>query len=118
MTRDAVGGVGDVEETKQMSTATLFGIGTPMFVLFAGAVILVFRRKTVSAFLQLLGSGFLMVVVLAHVAEALHLFPSMQWGLPQSIGHYVDLLSAVLGLTLFPVGYLVHTLTIRNAPAW
>jgi len=100
-----------------MTTTTLFGVGTPMCVLFSGAVILVFRRRTVSAFLQLLGSGFLMAVVVAHVAEALHLFPSMQWGLPQSIGHYVDLWSAVLGLTLFPVGYLAHTLTIRNAPA-
>jgi hypothetical protein len=53
------------------------------------------------------------VVIRAHVAEALHLFPRMQWGLPQSPGHYVDFWSAVLGLTLFPVRYLAHALTIQ-----
>ena len=29
-----------------------------------------------------------MIVVLTHVAEALHLFPSMRWGDEQSVGHY------------------------------
>jgi hypothetical protein len=38
----------------------------------------------------------LLVVVLTHVAEALHLFPAMGWGEPDSAGHYVDLASAVL----------------------
>ncbi len=52
-----------------------------------------------------------MIVVLTHLSEALHLFPSMNWGRPHSIGHYLDFWSAVLGLTLFPVGYLFHTLT-------
>ena len=60
-----------------------------------------------------LGTGFLVVVVLTHVAEALHLFPWMHWGQEHSVGHYLDLWSAVLGLTLFPVGYLMHVLTKR-----
>jgi len=51
-----------------------------------------------------------MVVVLTHVSEAFHLFPWMHWGLEQSVGHYLDFWSAVLGLTLFPVGYLFHAL--------
>jgi len=38
----------------------------------------------------------------SHVSEALHLFPG--WGLEHSAGHYLDLSSAVVGLTLFPVG--------------
>lgn len=96
-----------------MSTTMLLGIGVPASLVFAGAMVLFVRRGTTSSFLQLLGAGFLMVVVLAHVAEAVHLFPRMQWGRPQSPGHYVDLWSAVLGLTLFPVGYLAHALTIR-----
>jgi hypothetical protein len=42
---------------------------------------------------------------LTHICEALELYPSMQWGSPNSIGHYLDLSSAVLGLRLFPFWY-------------
>jgi hypothetical protein len=82
----------------------------PACMLFAGSAVLFFRGKTVCSFLQLLGAGCLVVVVLAHVSEALSLFPWMHWGLEHSAGHYVDLGSAVLGLTFFPVGYLLHAL--------
>ena len=64
-------------------------------------------------FLQLLGAACLVVVVLAHLFEALHLFPWMNFGHPHSIGRYLDFWSAVLGLTLFPVGYLLHALRKR-----
>jgi len=42
----------------------------------------------------------LVIVVLTHVAEMLQIFPDMGWGLPNSRGHYLDLVSAVLGSTL------------------
>ena len=67
------------------------------------------KVKTACSFLQLLGAGCLVVVVvLVHVCETLHLLPWMHWGAPDSIGHYVDFWSAVLGLTMFPAGYLCH----------
>ena len=56
----------------------------------------------------MLGAGCLVVVVLTHLREALHLLPWMHWGLEHSAGHYLDLGSAVLGLTLFPIGYLLR----------
>ena len=56
-----------------------------------------------------------MVVVLTHICEALDLFPWMHWGLAGSLGHYLDLSGAVLGLTFFPIGYLFHVLRERNA---
>ena len=87
----------------------------PAGILFVGAVLLFLREKILGSFLQLLGAGCLVVVVLAHIAEALHLFPWMHWGEEHSVGHYIDLGSAVLGLTLFPMGYLLHALTKRNA---
>ena len=55
-----------------------------------------------------------MAVVFTHVSEALHLFPWMHWGLEHSIGHYLDFFSAVLGLTLFPIGYLLHALRAKH----
>jgi hypothetical protein len=96
------------------SYAVLLGIGTPACILFSGAVVLFVKVKTGCAFLQLLGAGCLVVVVLAHVSETFHLLPWMHWGAPDSIGHFVDFWSAVLGLTMFPAGYLSHALTKRH----
>ena len=67
------------------------------------------RKRTIGSILQLLGSVCLMIVVLTHVAEALRLFAFMRWGEPDSAGHYVDLFSAVLGLTLLPLGVLLRS---------
>jgi hypothetical protein len=55
------------------------------------------------------------MVVFAHIREALHLFPWMYWGPEPSSGHSIDLESAVFGLTLFPVGYLLPARTRRHA---
>jgi len=87
----------------------------PAGMLFSGSVVLFLRGKTVWSFLQLLGAWCLVVVVLTHVAEALHLFPWMHWRLEHSVGHYLDFWSAILGLTFFPVGYLIHALTNGRA---
>jgi hypothetical protein len=97
-----------------MSTVILLGIGISVCLLFSGSLVLFFRGKTASSLLQLIGAGCLMVVVFTHVSEALHLFPWMHWGLPHSVGHYIDLWSAALGITLFPVGYLLHALRITK----
>jgi hypothetical protein len=83
----------------------------PAGMLFLGSIVLFFRAKTVSCFLQLLGAACLVVVVLAHICEAFHLFPPMHWGREHSLGHYLAFWSAILGLSLFPVGYFLHSLT-------
>lgn len=82
----------------------------PVSMLLAGSLNLVLNRKSFSALLQLSGAAFLTIVPLTHVCEALGLFPVMQWGQQHSAGHYLDFCSAVLGFTLFPLGYLFHTL--------
>jgi hypothetical protein len=87
----------------------------PACMLFSGSVILFVSGKTAGPLLQLLGAGCLVVAVLTHVCEALGWFPAMGWGLEHSVGHYLDLSSAVLGLSLFPAGYLVHALAKRRA---
>jgi hypothetical protein len=70
--------------------------------------------SSVWQWLQLIGSACLIVVVLAHVADAFHVFPAMGWGQPASAGHYVDLASAILGCTLLPLGILGNALTRRK----
>jgi len=85
-----------------------------ILVLFSWSVVLFIRRKTVFSFLQVLGAGCLIVVVFTHIFEALHLFSFMQWGSPHSVGHYLDLTSAIVGLILFPLGVLVRMLTKRH----
>jgi predicted Na+-dependent transporter len=86
----------------------------PIGMLLSGSAVLFFRRRTAWTFLQLIGSGCLVLVVFAHISEALHLLPWMNWGLEHSAGHYVDLCSAILGVTLFPIGYLVEAITDRH----
>lgn len=82
----------------------------PALVLLCGAIVLWHREKTVLAFMQLFGAGCLTIVVLTHICEAIHLFSIMNWGLENSAGHYIDLAGAIGGLTLFPVGYVLHAL--------
>jgi formate hydrogenlyase subunit 3/multisubunit Na+/H+ antiporter MnhD subunit len=72
------------------------------------------RERALSSLLQLLGALCLGVVVLVHLCEALHVFAFMQWGSPHSIGHYLDFSSALLGLTVFPLGFLFHRFTNRH----
>jgi len=80
----------------------------PVSAWLAYSVVIFLRGKSLPTGLQLLGAGCLLLVVLTHVAEALRLFPTMRFGEAHSLGHYVDFSSAVLGLTLTPIGYVLH----------
>jgi hypothetical protein len=73
------------------------------------------RQRKVSLLLQLVGVSCFIVVALTHICEALQLFSWMHWGEEHSIGHYLDFASAILGLTLFLLGFLLHVLTKRHA---
>jgi hypothetical protein len=100
-----------------VNTALVVGLVllVPASLMFFGSVVLFCRGKSAWSFLQLVGAGCLVIVVLCHLSEALHLFPWMHWGLEHSVGHYLDFWSAVLGLTSFPIGYLFHALAKRHA---
>jgi len=83
----------------------------PASLLFSGSLVLFIRERSVASVLQLLGAACLLVVVLSHLCEAFHLFPSMHWGREHSVGHYLDFWSAAVGVTLFPIGFLFHALS-------
>src|SRR4029077_18171325 len=87
----------------------------PSCMLLFGAVVLFLRTKTTGSLLQIAGAGGLVLVVLTHLLEALHLVSWMNWGMEHSAGHYLDLSSAALALTLFPAGYLLQALTKKSA---
>jgi hypothetical protein len=87
----------------------------PVLLLLSGSVVLSRTRQSMWVSFQLIGSAFLVVVVLTHICEALSIFHWMHWGREDSLGHYLDLASAVLGLTLFPTGYCLYALTTRKA---
>jgi|SRR6516162_8245075 len=89
----------------------------PILILLFGAATLYSRIKTVSSLAQVLGALCFIVVGLAHVCEALNLFPSMGWGARGSTGHYVNLVSTVLGSGLFLAGYVCHALGRRDTHA-
>jgi hypothetical protein len=77
-------------------------IGVPILLLFMLAGRRFARYPTLSGFFLVLGAGSLVVMVLTHIAEALHLFPFMGWGHSHSAGHYLDLGSVYAG-----IGFLV-----------
>jgi hypothetical protein len=64
--------------------------------------------------LLLCGAVCLLIVVLTHIAEAFHIFPSMGWGLPNSAGHYLDLVSVILAAILLPLGFVANALCRRK----
>ena len=91
----------------EIARILLLGLAIPAGVLLAGSVLLFLREKTLWSLLQLFGTGFLMVVVLTHVAETLRLFPSMHWGLPHKrwpLRRFVECGSGshVVPLRIFP----------------
>lgn len=96
---------------------SLLAIGIPVCTALFVTVIGFAKEKSVWRFLQLIGAVSLLMVVLAHIAEAYHIIPGMRWGESDSPGHYLDLFSAILGLTLLPLGYLFHVLSRRRRGA-
>ena len=92
-----------------MALKTLTALA-PASILLVCSAVSFFKERTFSSFLQLFSAGCLVVMVFTHIFEAFRAFPSMHFGREHSVGHYLDLASALLGLTLFSVGYLFHAL--------
>ena len=68
------------------------------------------KKRTWSSAFQLAGACLLLVVVASHICEAIHLLPWMGWGATNSAGHYLDLVSAIAGLTLLSFGLLLRVI--------
>lgn len=86
---------------------TLILIGAAVAGAFVVSAAQFAREQSISRCLRLIGSVFLLVVVACHLAEKFQWFAWMDWGLLDSPGHYVDLVSAILGVNLFAGGWLL-----------
>ena len=75
-------------------------------VAFGAAAIVYHKRRNTATVLLVLGAAFLIVVSLTHVFEAFGLFLAFGWGQPYSVGHYIDLGAALLGV-IFVLSALV-----------
>jgi hypothetical protein len=91
--------------------ARVAAIGFSACLIFAISANAFVKEKTVMAFVQFIGSMFLLVVIFAHTAEAFTLFPSLGWGRTATLGHYIDLGSAIGSAILLPVGYFGRRFT-------
>lgn len=59
-------------------------------------------------FLAMAGCACWVIVILTHVAERWRILPGMGWGLPDSPGHYLDLLSAIGGAVLLTTALVIR----------
>jgi hypothetical protein len=94
---------------------SLFVIGILVLLVSGMPVVDFVRERSVLTAVQLLGAAFLIIVAFAHVAETFALLPSMGWGLPHSVGHYIDLTGAICGLLFLSAGYLLRRLSKGTA---
>jgi hypothetical protein len=81
-------------------TTNLILVGRVVALICTASIFGFLKHRRQADVVQLFGLALLLVMVLTHVAEYLQLLKAMRWGHPDSIGHYLDLTSAVGGLGL------------------
>src|SRR5215469_6568209 len=103
-----------------MSATVLKGLlalaGASVF-LTVSAALFVTRRDLASALLAT-GIGWLGVMALTHVFESFSLLPAFGWGRPHSVGHFIDLAAALLGVAFVTAGFLVHRRVAPSNNRW
>ena len=60
--------------------------------------------------LLLVGCGCFALVMLTHLAEVQGILPVMGWGLPDSPGHYIDLVSGICGVAALAAAAVLRLL--------
>ena len=69
--------------------------------------VLFLTRRGLSSVLQALGIGCFGVVALTHVFEKFSILPELGWGRPHTVGHAIDLVAALLGVTFVTTSFLL-----------
>jgi hypothetical protein len=84
----------------------VMAIGIPVFIAFGASAKAFAKERTLATLVQLVGAVCLLVVLFAHLSEALGFLPAIGWGQPNTVGHYIDLACAITGVVLLAVGYV------------
>lgn len=66
------------------------------------------RTQATGSLLELVGAAGLAMLGVTHVCESLQVLTWMRWGIEGGPGHYLNLASLAIGLTLFPLGYVLN----------
>jgi hypothetical protein len=72
------------------------------------SLILFLTRRGFASALQALGIGCFAIMALTDVFEAFSILPSLGWGRPNSVGHFINLVAALLGVTLVTTSFLLR----------
>jgi len=93
-----------------MSAAVLKGLLTlgAACVFFGVSLALFLTRRALAFALQALALLCFGVVALTHAFEAFGMFPTLGWGQPRSVGHYIDLIAALGGVVLMIAGFVLR----------
>jgi hypothetical protein len=105
---------------RHMNSAVLRGLlalaGASVFLTVSEALF-VMRRDLASALLAT-GIGWFGVMALTHVFESFSILPAFGWGRPHSVGHFIDLAAASLGVLFVTTGFLVHRRMATSNNRW
>jgi hypothetical protein len=90
-----------------MSAAVLKGLLALIAacVFFGVSLVLFLTRRNLASTLQAMGLSCFGVMALTHAFEAFGFFPTLGWGQPRSVGHYIDLIAALSGVALMVGGF-------------
>ena len=99
-----------------MTAAVIKGLlalaGASIFLAVSAALFV--TRRDLGAALLATGIGWFGVMALTHFFESFSILPAFGWGQPHSVGHFIDLAAALLGIVFVTLGFLVHR---RAAPS-
>ena len=98
-----------------MSATVLKGLlATGAACVFLGVSLVLFlTRRSLGSTLQALGLSCFAVMALTHAFEAFAIFPTLGWGQPRSVGHYIDLIAALSGVALMVAGFAFRQRPVR-----
>jgi hypothetical protein len=81
---------------------------------FLGVSLALFlTHRNLASTLQALGLSCFGVMALTHAFEAFAIFPTLGWGQPRSVGHYIDLIAALSGVALMGAGFALRQRQVR-----
>lgn len=80
--------------------------GTCVFLAVSAALLL--TRRDFASVLLASGIGCFGVMALTHFFESFSILPAFGWGRPHSVGHLIDLVAALLGITFTTLSFLLR----------